>query len=105
MKYIAPNLYTFENCLVGRAYLLEDADGLTVIDGSIAPSTNAILRQITGSGRRLTDVKRILLTHAHLDHVGALPELKRQSGGVIICSAIEQPIAEGNSRPSPPPAG
>ncbi len=61
MKFIAPHLYTFENCLVGRAYLLEDADGLTIIDGSIAPSTNAILRQITGSGRRLTDVKRILL--------------------------------------------
>lgn len=95
MKYIAPHLYTFENCLVGRAYLLEDADGLTVIDGSITASTSAILRQITGSGRRLSDVKRILLTHAHFDHVGALSELKRLSGAAIICSAVEQPIAEG----------
>ena len=105
MKYIAPNLYTFENCLVGRAYLLEDADGLTVIDGSIAPSTGTILRQITGSGRRLTDVKRILLTHAHLDHVGALPELKRLSGGVIICSAVEQPLAEGKQPTVTPSSG
>ncbi len=48
MKHIAPNLYTFEGLIVGRAYLLEDPDGLTVIDGSITPSTSAILRQITG---------------------------------------------------------
>jgi glyoxylase-like metal-dependent hydrolase (beta-lactamase superfamily II) len=104
VKYIAPHLYSFENCIVGRAYLLEDTDELTIIDGSIPASTGTILRQITGSGRRLSDVRRILLTHAHFDHVGALAELKRLSGAAIICSALEQPIAEGKA-PTVTPEG
>ncbi len=102
MKAIAQNFYTFEGLLAGRVYLIEDADGLTIIDGSVPPSTNNILKQIVGSGRRLTDIKRILLTHAHPDHVGALPELKAQSGGIIITSEIEKPIANGDI-PSPAP--
>jgi glyoxylase-like metal-dependent hydrolase (beta-lactamase superfamily II) len=76
--------------------MIEDPDGLTIIDGSISLSTSIILSEITASGRRLTDVKRILLTHAHPDHVGALPELKAKSGAPIITSETEKPIAEGN---------
>ncbi|MFN8561835.1 MAG: MBL fold metallo-hydrolase [Anaerolineae bacterium] len=95
MKYIAPNLYTFENLLVGRVYLIEDADGLTIIDGGIAQTANRLIRQITGSGRRLSDIKRILLTHAHPDHVGALVELQARSGAEVITSEIEKPYADG----------
>lgn len=104
MKYIAPNLYTFEGLIAGRAYLIEDADGLTIIDGSIAQSTQRLIRQITGSGRRLSDIKRILLTHAHPDHVGALHELHARSGAEVIVSEIEKPYAEGTlpiMRPDP----
>lgn len=104
MKYIAPGLYTFENLLVGRVYLIEDADGLTLIDGGLPLATNRIIRQITGSGRRLSDIKRILLTHAHPDHVGALPELQARSGAAVIACEIEKPYAEGTLpvvRPDP----
>ncbi len=104
MKSIAPNLYTLDGLLVGRVYLIDDPDGLTIIDGSIAQMTNRILSQITASGRRLTDIKRILLTHAHPDHVGALPELRAKSGGQIITSAVEKPIVEGQI-PVPRPGG
>lgn len=102
MKYIAPNLYTFEGLFVGRVYLIEDPDGLTIIDGSIAQSTGRIIRQITGSGRHLSDIRRILLTHAHPDHVGALPELKTRSGAQVITSEIEKPYAEGEAAPLTP---
>lgn len=104
MKNVAPGLYTFDGLIMGRVYLIEDDDGLTIIDGSISFSTQRILTQITGSGRKLTDVKRILLTHAHMDHVGALPELKAQSSGAIITSETEKIYAEGAHpvrRPNP----
>jgi glyoxylase-like metal-dependent hydrolase (beta-lactamase superfamily II) len=95
MKIIAPNLYTFTGLPVGRVYMIEDPDGLTIIDGGLALATNRILSQITASGHKLTDIKRILLTHAHLDHIGALPTLRERSGAAIITSEIEKPIAEG----------
>ncbi len=104
MQSIAPNLYSFDHLIAGRVYLIDDPDGLTIIDGSILRSTPAILSQITASGRKLTDIRRILLTHAHPDHVGALPTLQAQSGAQVITSEIEKPYAEGTLpvvRPDP----
>ena len=95
MKQIIPGLYTFTGLPVGRVYLIEDPDGLTVIDASIPPAANAIASQIKAMGRALSDVKRILITHAHPDHVGALSVLKAQSGAQVIASAVEQPVIEG----------
>jgi glyoxylase-like metal-dependent hydrolase (beta-lactamase superfamily II) len=105
MKLIAPNLYSFEGLLVGRVYLIEDSDGLTIIDGGLAQTTNRINSQIEASGHKLTDIKHILLTHAHPDHVGALAELKAHSGAPIITSALEKPVAEGKIPvPTPKPS-
>ncbi|MEO8394118.1 MAG: MBL fold metallo-hydrolase [Chloroflexota bacterium] len=105
MKSIAANLYTFEGLIAGRAYLIEDPDGLTIIDGSLPNSTDKLIGQITASARRVTDIKRILLTHAHGDHIGALPTLRTQSGAPIIASEIEKPYAEGTLPVSRPGAG
>lgn len=104
MRLIAPNLYTFDSLLVGRVYLIEDPDGYTVIDGGLAQLTSRIIRQFEASGRKLTDIKRILLTHAHVDHVGALPTLKARSGASIITSEVEKPFADG-TLPVPRPNG
>jgi glyoxylase-like metal-dependent hydrolase (beta-lactamase superfamily II) len=105
MKAIAPNLYTFEGLIAGRAYLIEDPDGLTIIDGSLPNSTEKLISQINASGRRVSDIKRILLTHAHGDHVGALPALHAQSGAPIITSEVEKPYAEGTLPIARPASG
>ncbi len=94
MQQIAPRLHTFSGLMVGRVYLIED-DGLTLIDTSIAPSGAKILSQIQAMGRKPSDVKRILITHAHPDHVGSLPELKAATGAQVWASAIERPVIEG----------
>lgn len=105
MKLIAPNLYTFDSLLVGRVYLIEDPDGLTIIDGGLSQTTNRINIQLEAAGHKLTDIKRILLTHAHPDHVGALAELRAKSGAPIITSALEKPVAEGKIPvPTPKPS-
>ena len=104
MKPIIPGLYTFTGLIAGRVYLIEDPDGLTLIDASIPPSAPKILKQIEDVGRNPTDVKRILLTHAHPDHHGNLPMLKQATGAEIIASEIEKPVIEGKKmidRPDP----
>jgi glyoxylase-like metal-dependent hydrolase (beta-lactamase superfamily II) len=85
-------------------YLLEGADGLTLIDASIPPATQGIVRQLTAAGRQLSDVRRILITHAHPDHVGALSELRRLTGAQVLASALEQPVLEGRQPIPRPPA-
>lgn len=95
MQTLLPSVHSVSGLLAGRVYVIEDPDGLTLIDASVPPSVGPIISQIKGLGRKPQDVKRILITHAHPDHVGDLPRLKALTGAHIIASAIEQPVLEG----------
>jgi glyoxylase-like metal-dependent hydrolase (beta-lactamase superfamily II) len=56
--------YRFFNC-----YLVDEAGGLTLVDAGLTGSGRDILRAVGQIGRPL---RRIALTHAHGDHIGAL---------------------------------
>jgi len=55
-----------------NVYLVREDDGLTVIDTALPGSTKAILAAAKGAG---APIKRIVLTHAHGDHIGSLDAL------------------------------
>ena len=59
--------YGFVNC-----YLVREEDGLTLVDTMLPKSG----KQILGEAEKLgTPIVRIVLTHAHGDHIGSLDEL------------------------------
>lgn len=58
-----------------NCYLVEEEDGLTLIDAALPYSAKGILEAARRIGK---PIKRIVLTHAHDDHVGALDVLKRE---------------------------
>lgn len=62
-----PNLFPM------NAYLVENENGVTLIDACMPAMADKILKAIEATGKPLT---RILLTHAHSDHIGAVPRLK-----------------------------
>jgi glyoxylase-like metal-dependent hydrolase (beta-lactamase superfamily II) len=95
MQHIVPGLHSFTGLVVGRVYLIEDPDGLTLIDSSLPPAADRIIHQLGAMGRKPGDVKRILITHAHPDHVGGLPKLKQATGAQVIASELEKPVIEG----------
>jgi glyoxylase-like metal-dependent hydrolase (beta-lactamase superfamily II) len=45
--------------------------------------------------RPLTDIKRIVLTHAHRSHLGGLARLKALTRATVLAHAAEAPIIEG----------
>ena len=56
-----------------NCYLVDEEDGLTLIDTALPSSSKAILQAADNIGKPIT---RIVLTHAHDDHVGALDALR-----------------------------
>jgi glyoxylase-like metal-dependent hydrolase (beta-lactamase superfamily II) len=55
-----------------NSYLVQDEDGLTLVDTMIPRSSKAILAAAEGLG---APIVRIVLTHAHGDHIGSLDAL------------------------------
>jgi glyoxylase-like metal-dependent hydrolase (beta-lactamase superfamily II) len=103
MIQIAPGLYGFTGLLAGRVYAIVDPDGLTLVDAGLKLAATRVVGQIERQGRTARDVKRILVTHAHPDHVGGLPRLKELTGAVVYCSERERPVVEGREPiPRPP---
>jgi len=64
-----------------NAYLVREDDGLTLIDALIPRSASAIRRAADEAG---APIARIVLTHAHGDHVGSLDELAAQLDDVEV---------------------
>ena len=64
-----------------NAYLVEEDDGLTLVDTMLPRSGKAVRSAAEALGRPIV---RIALTHAHGDHVGSLDELAGALPGVEV---------------------
>jgi glyoxylase-like metal-dependent hydrolase (beta-lactamase superfamily II) len=82
-----------------HAYLLEDGNGLTLIDALADKQAKLIFSAIQSLGRQPADLKRIILTHGHPTHVKGAAILKQASGAPVYAPIEEQDIIEGR-RPS-----
>lgn len=92
---IIDNVFVVPN-VVANTYILVDTDGLTVIDAGLPGSTKKILRYIASLGKFPQDVKRIVITHSDLDHIGGLAALQKATGARTYASRIEaEAIAKG----------
>lgn len=59
-------------------YLVADDDGVTVIDAAVPGYRSQLGPGLRELGRKLTDVRAVVLTHAHADHVGCAEGLRTE---------------------------
>lgn len=85
-----------DNC-----FLVEDDDGFTLVDVGWRSAPRAIEQTVTRAGHQLTDIARIVVTHAHPDHVQGLAELRRRTNAEVLIHAGDAPwLASGRVPPS-----
>lgn len=78
------------------ALLVVTRDGLVLVDGALPQSAAVIDRNIRALGFKTTDVKFILASHAHYDHVGGIGALQRYTGATVLASASSaKALAQG----------
>lgn len=92
MQLIVPGVYTFTGLLVGRVYALESIDGLALIGAGLGLAANKVLKQLRAGGYSPSDVKRILITHAHPDHIGGLAKLQAATGAQVVAHPLDWPL-------------
>jgi glyoxylase-like metal-dependent hydrolase (beta-lactamase superfamily II) len=95
---LTPRLYLLRRP-VGHTYLWRDDDGLTLVDTSV-PGTGQL---IAAAVRRVGgEVRRIVLTHFHVDHAGAAPEVLEWANPEVCAHRWDMPIIRGEvSGPRP----
>jgi glyoxylase-like metal-dependent hydrolase (beta-lactamase superfamily II) len=81
-----------------RAFLIEEEDGLTLIDTLGEEHPFMILAKIRSIDRSIRDLRRIWLTHAHFSHLAGLAALQEMSGARVECHEWEADIVEGNRK-------
>lgn len=83
-------------------YLLEEGGSVTVIDAGMPGYAGQVAPALEGLGRTPEDVKAIVLTHTHTDHVGTLPFLVEMTGAQVFVPRGEADILSGERKPVPP---
>jgi glyoxylase-like metal-dependent hydrolase (beta-lactamase superfamily II) len=61
-------------------YLLEDEGELTIVDAGVPRSWSSLGDALAELGRRREDVKALVLTHAHFDHIGFAERARTELG-------------------------
>ncbi|MFD3375019.1 MULTISPECIES: MBL fold metallo-hydrolase [unclassified Streptomyces] len=65
-------------------YLIEDPDGLVLVDAGTPAHLKQLRALLAGLGRPLSDVRAVLLTHGHPDHTGLTHTLQEAGADLWI---------------------
>lgn len=102
MNQIIPGLWEIDE--IGdrvHCYVWEWSGGLTLIDTGFPTDVHTILDALTAKGYALHNVRRILITHGDIDHIGGAVKLKRATGAVVGCHSVEKTLLENPHQRKP----
>ncbi|MGN8068187.1 subclass B3 metallo-beta-lactamase [Mucilaginibacter sp. SG564] len=94
---IAGNLYyvgTYELA----CYLITTPKGHILINTGLADSAPLIKANIEALGFKFADVRTLLTTQAHFDHMGAMAAIKKQTGAKMMVDYGDAPIVADGGR-------
>ena len=95
---VAPGIHRLGPGLV-NSYLLEDRDAVTIVDAGAPGYWNALPAELAAMGRRLDDVRAVVLTHAHTDHIGFAERLRKERGVPVHVHRDDVPLTRKPAYP------
>ena len=93
MKVI-DNIHLIDGISYSNVFLIVDKD-LTLIDTGMPKNGKKILEYISSLGFKPSDVKKIIITHYHPDHMGSLFEVWTETKADIFVHDIDSPYVAG----------
>ena len=98
---LLPRLF-FIRLPVGHAYLWHDPDGLTLIDAGLPGCAPLLAGAIRRTGRQPAELRRLVLTHFHPDHIGAAADIAAHGQAEVLAHHADAPfIRAAGAGPAP----
>ncbi|WP_310533733.1 MBL fold metallo-hydrolase [Novosphingobium sp.] len=95
LKQLASDLHMLPGLV--NVYILETAEGLVVLDTGFPGRASKILDAVGSLGKTPADVKHIVLTHCHPDHIGSAAALKRETRATVWAHPLDAPMMEAGT--------
>ena len=78
-----------------NAYLVEQAGEVTIVDAGVPGYYHDIDRELAAMGRTPADVRALVLTHGHSDHIGFAERLRRERRVPVSVHEADAALARG----------
>ena len=79
---------------MANAFLIQGDDGLTLIDAGYPNKEAAVFGAIRGLGHSSDQLKRLIFTHGHPDHIGSAAAIVRETRARTYMHQLDIPLAE-----------
>lgn len=73
-------------------FIVEGETGLTIVDAGLPSSWHSLLQALEDLGRDLHDIKALILTHGHFDHLGFAERLRSEVGVPVYVHENDVPL-------------
>ena len=80
---------------LANVYLFEEAGAVTIVDAGMPGYWRALPGELAAMGRSLADVRAVVLTHAHTDHIGFAERIRSERGVPIRVHELDELRAKG----------
>jgi glyoxylase-like metal-dependent hydrolase (beta-lactamase superfamily II) len=91
---IVPGIHMVDGSIGCNTYLIV-GDGVTLVDTGLRGNVPRIYGCIGRMGLKPRDIRRIVVTHAHLDHINCLHQIREDTGALVLANARDADIIEG----------
>ena len=87
-----------------NAILLDDGAELTLVDAGFPAKADVVWDAVKQLGRKRADIRHLVFTHGHPDHIGSAAAIVRETGATTYMHGLDAPYAEsgGPFRPMTP---
>ncbi len=92
---IAPGIHRLGDRSIVNSYLVEGSGEVTIIDAGVPGFYRDIAGVLAAMGRTVADVRALVLTHGHTDHIGFAERLRRDERVPVSVHEMDAALARG----------
>jgi glyoxylase-like metal-dependent hydrolase (beta-lactamase superfamily II) len=87
-----------------NSVLLDGGSELALVDAGFPDKADVVWKAVEQLGRKREDIRHLIFTHGHPDHIGSAAAIVRETGATTYMHALDAPFAEsgGPFRPMSP---